>query len=123
MQVLLKILSLLLAIQLSLISVGKTDSSYGWHVIQSMETPIGPLEYPAGYPDLYAIHHQGESPAEITNRVPQPQPNTEQKYEPFRSSAPETVIEQWLIFHIKFADLNELGLTTRKLIFPFHYFL
>lgn len=123
MQALQKILLLLLAVQLSLNSVEETGSSYGWAAIESTEHAQGPLDYPTGNPNFYAIHHQAESPAEVTNRVPQPQPTTERKYEPFRSSAPESAIERWLIFYIRFGDLIEPGLTILKLIFPFYFFL
>jgi len=123
MQSLLKILLLLLAIQLPSNSVAETGSSHGWAAIQSTENSQFPLGYPVGSPNLYTIHHQAESPAEITNREPQVQSTTERKFESFKSSAPESVIEQWLIFCIRFGNLIEPGLTTRKLIFPFHFFL
>lgn len=123
MQVLLKILLLLIAVQLPVNSVWGTGSSFGWSAIQSTENSQHPLGYPAGHPNLYAIHHQAESPAEITNRVPQVQSTTERKFDSFKSSAPESVIEQRLIFCIRVGDLIEPGLTTRKLIFPFHFFL
>lgn len=122
MQILLNIL-LLIAIQLPLHPFGNAATSYGWSVIQNADHTHQPVGYPTGHPDLYAIHHQAESPAELTNRVPQAQPTTERKYEPYKSSAPESVIKQRLIFWIRYGDLIEPGLTARKLIFPFHFFL
>jgi hypothetical protein len=123
MQGLLKILLLVLVIQLPLNAVAETSSTHGWVDIQSTEDPQSPLGYPIGFPNLYAIHHQAESPAEITNRVPQVLSTTERKNESFKSSAPESVIERWLIFWIRFGELIEPGLTAQKLIFPFHFFL
>jgi len=123
MQSLLKILLLLLAIQLPLNAVAETSSTHGWAAIQSTENSQGPLGYPIGSTNLYAIHHQAENPADITNRVPQVLSTTERKIESFKSSVPESVIERWLIFWIRFGDLIAPSLPTQKLIFPFHFFL
>lgn len=122
MKGLLKIFLLLFAVQLSLNSVGYTGSSYEWSAKHSTGNSQHPAGYPAGHSNLYVIHHQAENSAEITNRVPQLQPTTERKYEPFSSSAPESVLERRLIFYTRFSDLIEPGLTIRKLIFPFHFF-
>lgn len=123
MQALPKILLLLLAVQLPLISVAETSTSYSWVVIQSTENSQGSLDYPIDPSNLFDIHGQAEKSAEIIDSIPQLQSTTEQKYESFGSSAPETVIERWLKFYIRFGNLIEPGLTTLKLIFPFHFFL
>jgi hypothetical protein len=119
----LKIVLLVLAVQLPLNAGGETGSSHISSKVESAVEPRNPLGHPLEYPCLYIIHYQAESPAEITNRVPQPQPTAERKFEPFRSSAPESAIEQWLIFYINVGNVIEPGLTIRKLIFPFHFFL
>jgi hypothetical protein len=123
MQGLLRIVLLLLAVQLPLNAVGETVSPHISSKVESTEEPRHPLGYPLEYPGFYAIHHQPESPADITNRVPQPQTTTERKFERFRSSVPESVIQRWLIFYLSVGNVIESGLTIRKLIFPFHFFL
>lgn len=123
MQALQKILLLLLVVPLPLDSVVEMGSSYSWAAIDSTEHSQVLLDNPTGNPNFFAIHHHAENPAEVTNQVPQPQPTSERKYELVRSSAPESVIERWLIFSIRFGGLIEPGLTILKLIFPFHFFL
>lgn len=123
MQALQKILLLLFAVKFPLDSIEKTGSSDGWAAIESLGHSQVPLNYPPENPHFYPIHHQAESPAEVTNRIPQSQPTTEQQHEPFRSSAPESALERRLIFCIRFGNEIEPGLTILKLIFPFHFFL
>ena len=121
MQALLKVL-LLLVIQLPLNTVGEAGLLKGLPANQSTESAQEVLDDPFGPSNLYAIHHQTESPAEIINRVPQPHSTTERKIEPYGSSVPESAIERWLIFYIRFGDLIEPGLPIHKLLFPFHFF-
>lgn len=126
MQVLLKIALLFFVVQLPLNTMGEMGSaeeSFKLSEIHSAERTQIPFGYPEGNSNLYAIHHQAESSAEITNRVPQPQSTTERKYELFSSSAPESAIKQWLLFYIEYGSLIEPGLTTGQLLFPFHFFL
>lgn len=123
MKTFLKILLLFFAVQLALAPVERIPSPQVLSEIQEQ----GESQYPFGYPEdhsiLYVLQHKAESPAEVTNTVPQLQSNTEQNGELFGSSAPESAIQQWLTFYIKFGSFIEPGHAILRIIFPFHFFL
>lgn len=121
MHILIKIFLLVFAIHSPLNAVGEASSKYADN--SSEIQPEKTDRKPFGEPALYAIHHQAESQAEITNRVPQPQPSTGREYDLFKSSVPESAIEQWVTFYIRSGNLIETGLIPGKLLFPFHFFL
>lgn len=125
MHSLIKIALLIVAVQFPFDAAAGTYTQLGYDrtEVQSPETDQSPFASPVHQPTLYPIHHQAEIPAEIGSRVPQPTPTSQRDVEPFASSPPEFVIERQLAIYLYFAALIEPGLSTIRLIFPFHFFL
>lgn len=124
MHILIKILLLIFAFQFSLGAVDGTGTQYGGIIaeIQSDKTHPSPFSSPSHQPTLYAIHHQAENSAKTGNQVPQAQLTTEED-NLFDSSPPEAVMVRQLAIYLDASKLIEPGLSTIKLIFPFHFFL
>jgi hypothetical protein len=121
MQTLLTLAYLLLVAQLPLSATGETGSCV-WSEIQSDQRSQSPHQKTDSKPSGFAFQHQAESPAEVTNRVPQPQPPAEQEYEESNSATLESVIKQRGAHYITTGHLIEPGLPIPKRIFPFHLF-